>query len=196
MQEWIQFDRSQATSSILSGELVVVYGRGTSQEAHKLVEILSSEILGCTIEYDALKTNFRGKPLLTGNLQFNISHTNQTYLLAFCMHFELGIDMEDANFKGDLEQMSAYAFSPDEVHFIKSHPYRDAFLKIWTLKEAYLKATGLGLIDALPTLHAVNTATMEVKDSHYSSIQFICSLNETGSLVCRGSLPPITWMQV
>jgi phosphopantetheinyl transferase len=65
----------------------------------------------------------------------------------------------------------------------------ETFLKIWTMKEAYLKATGIGMVDALTALHVVSATDFNVLDGRYSSLIIHCPGGETGSVVCAGQIP-------
>ena len=94
-----------------------------------------------------------GKPTLAfgGNhvpLSFNLSHSNQLALIAVALNRSIGIDIEFMRFNTDLESIAEQYFSPSEYETIKSFsPYQrhSSIFDLWTLKEAYLKATGEGI---------------------------------------------------
>jgi 4'-phosphopantetheinyl transferase len=95
----------------------------------------------------------RGKPALVSTdtdsmLQFNLSHSNGLALYAVTRDRQIGIDLEYIRPISDIEQLSKRFFSPREYSVICSLPKSEqqvTFFKIWTCKEAYLKATGEGL---------------------------------------------------
>lgn len=183
------FDSDQFQKALNVDRLVLVYGRGTPAQAHVHFELLASSLLGRPVFYSELPKNFRGKPSLKDlPLHFNISHTQEAFLLGFSMDHEIGVDMEVDPSDHDLDTLSDYAFSPDERKLLVDPNDGETFLKIWTLKEAYLKATGIGLIDALPSLHVVSAPNFGMMDHQYSCQHFKCPGGETGSLVCKGSL--------
>lgn len=188
--ESIQFE-------LLSGKLLVIYGKGTASDAHACLESMLSIFLGKSILYADLQRNFRGKPYLQGTpLHFSLSHTNDAFLLGVYRFQEIGIDLEGNVSPYKIDSLAEYAFSPDERNLLDQFPGTASFLKIWTMKEAYLKATGIGMIDTLPTLHVVSAPHFGVTDKQYTCMHFQCPGEETGSLVCRGPIPEVFYMQL
>ncbi len=108
--------------------------------------------LACPPEDITFAYGAHGKPSLASpaasDLRFNVSHSGGRALLAFTASSEIGIDIERltpvpdaldlaARFFALAEQMAMDAVDPDQ---------RDrAFLRGWTCKEAFVKATGEGL---------------------------------------------------
>jgi 4'-phosphopantetheinyl transferase len=94
----------------------------------------------------------RGKPFLTGpedrlGLYFNLSHTPGMVACAVTMLGEVGVDVETVKCR-DLMNLARRYFAPAEVSQMESLSLEDqgeAFFRFWTLKEAYIKATGSGL---------------------------------------------------
>ncbi|MBE2975819.1 4'-phosphopantetheinyl transferase family protein [Priestia megaterium] len=108
-----------------------------------------------------------GKPFLEAgsNINFNISHSNQFILLAFTKKRMIGADIEYIQ-KVDVESIMQQFSSPqeystfcnlDELHKQKS------FFKWWTRKEAYIKATGTGLMQCLKDFDVSITPDTEAK---------------------------------
>lgn len=98
-----------------------------------------------------------GKPFLDApahgrSLRFSLSHSGDLALVAVSLEREVGVDVERVRSRADLEGFTARYFSPRERDALARVPPGDrlrAFLEIWTLKEAYLKACGDGLARAL-----------------------------------------------
>ncbi|MGJ7519871.1 4'-phosphopantetheinyl transferase family protein [Variovorax sp. LT1P1] len=96
-----------------------------------------------------------GKPALTpasGRLHFNLSHSQDTGLIALSTRHELGVDIERVRPMPDALALAAAYFSPAERAALAACPeaQRDrAFFVCWTRKEACLKAVGIGLHLAL-----------------------------------------------
>jgi len=94
----------------------------------------------------------RGKPHLTNPvpgepLLFNLSHSGEIVVLAIA-GVDVGADVESLRPVPKAEKLAHRFFSPAERMTVLSFDdeSRDrAFLRIWTQKEAYLKATGLGV---------------------------------------------------
>jgi 4'-phosphopantetheinyl transferase len=81
-------------------------------------------------------------------LHFNLSHTHGMVVLAVSRQVPLGVDVEDESRVVGAEALTARFFAPEELRELKTLPEnaRQAhFLRLWTLKEAYVKALGLGL---------------------------------------------------
>lgn len=90
-----------------------------------------------------------GKPrlLLGGPPRFNVSHAGDLALVAVAS-FEVGVDVEDARSGRRWSDLAPVACSPREAAALAGLPegeQEEAFLAVWTAKEAYLKATGEGL---------------------------------------------------
>lgn len=114
-----------------------------------------------------LVTEHRGKPCLAPHqrhLEFNLSHSHELALLAIGQRGQLGVDLERVDPRRDIEGLARYAFSPLEQAALAAlaPPQRPAaFFRIWTRKEAYLKALGMGLHIPLESFEV----THEVKDA-------------------------------
>jgi 4'-phosphopantetheinyl transferase len=112
--------------------------------------------LGSLIDADpgdlVFSTGERGKPLLAvpqivDPPQFNLSHSGNTVVFVVGS-VDLGVDVEGLREVSNAARLARRFFSPSEQSMINTldGATRDhAFLRIWTQKEAYLKATGLGV---------------------------------------------------
>ena len=94
------------------------------------------------------------KPSLLGEtdgrsqLRFNLSHSGGTALIGVAMDREIGVDIERQRHLEDMNAMARSIFSCEEMAQWTKLPEADrntAFYRVWTRKEAYLKAIGLGL---------------------------------------------------
>jgi 4'-phosphopantetheinyl transferase len=101
-----------------------------------------------------------GKPALagpaavaaSGPLAFNLTNTEGLVACAVTTGAEVGIDAEPSEMSGDPLELAGTAFHPAEVAALRAvapAARRALFVTLWTLKEAYVKARGLGL--SLPT---------------------------------------------
>lgn len=82
-------------------------------------------------------------------ISFNLSHTNGMVGVAAvaCPRIQIGFDLEALDRRVPLEIANRY-FREKEVAWLTSLPMADqpdGFLRLWTLKEAFIKATGEGL---------------------------------------------------
>jgi len=95
-----------------------------------------------------------GKPALPDEhvLRFNLSHSNEVALLAVVLDAELGVDVEHIRADFASEDIARRYFSRTEVDAFNALPPEErvaAFFRCWTRKEAYIKAIGKGLSQAL-----------------------------------------------
>lgn len=95
--------------------------------------------------------NRHGKPDLPGiagmpPIAFNISHANGMVVAAFTLGRNVGVDVERVDRQTGFDQIARSYFSNKEVAVFQSMGRRpETFFSFWTLKEAYLKARGMGL---------------------------------------------------
>ncbi|MEK4663733.1 4'-phosphopantetheinyl transferase superfamily protein [Priestia sp. FSL H7-0729] len=92
--------------------------------------------------------NSYGKPSLSHhtNVPFNVSHSGDWIALISGGTNELGVDLEKIA-PIDM-QIAERFFSPMESQFLAAVPVdrqMETFYRLWTLKESYIKAVGMGL---------------------------------------------------
>ena len=94
----------------------------------------------------------RGRPYVSSPrgslLEFSLSHTNGLVCCGVAVARDVGVDAEWLERRGDLETVARRSFAASELADVASQPAalrRRRTLEIWTLKEAYAKARGLGL---------------------------------------------------
>ena len=94
-----------------------------------------------------------GKPSLSGGdassgLCFNLSHSAGLVVYAIAKERNLGIDVEHVRPESAGDDIAKRYFSAREVSDLQTLPPEakvEGFFHCWTRKEAYLKATGMGL---------------------------------------------------
>jgi 4'-phosphopantetheinyl transferase len=100
-----------------------------------------------------------GKPVIVPEsagvtpLAFNLSHTRQIVACVVSRGTVVGIDIERADRLRDAMTIAARFFSPREVAGLRRRACANdrarRFIELWTLKEAFIKATGKGLSQRL-----------------------------------------------
>ncbi|KAK7345324.1 hypothetical protein VNO77_15926 [Canavalia gladiata] len=117
--------------------------------------------MNCQIDPKSLKfrKNNYGKPEVDWQyaddwslppLHFNISHTSSLIACGVTVGSPIGIDVEEKQrkLKNDILAFARRYLSPHEVetltHIADPELQRHEFIKLWTLKEAYVKALGKG----------------------------------------------------
>lgn len=124
------------------------------KKSYLLSKVYTQSILSAYLKKNNIKIrkNKFGKPYLDGvpSFFFNVSHSNNRLAIAVSLYSEVGVDIEfiqsDFNSIYDIAKDN---FSNEECGYIFSGHCKqlsfERFTKLWTLKEAYLKALGVGL---------------------------------------------------
>ena len=104
--------------------------------------------LGCGPQEVGFRYGAHGKPQLAGSpLHFNISHSGALALIALA-HVEVGVDVELPRPRRT-DAIARRFYAPGEVERLfaieDAAARADAFFRLWTCKEAFLKVTGEGL---------------------------------------------------
>jgi 4'-phosphopantetheinyl transferase len=87
-------------------------------------------------------------------LQFNLSHTDKLIVMAVTLNNDIGVDVEYVSRKRKTIELADRYFSTVEaehLHDLSKEKQRERFFELWTLKEAYIKACGMGL--SIPLNH-------------------------------------------
>jgi 4'-phosphopantetheinyl transferase len=92
----------------------------------------------------------RGKPYAPqlAQLDFNLTHAREQVLIAIAREQPLGVDLERVDREIEIDDIARRYFSATEADAIEAlAPERKlvAFLRLWTCKEAVLKALGEGI---------------------------------------------------
>jgi 4'-phosphopantetheinyl transferase len=98
----------------------------------------------------ALVVGLHGKPELAGRpLTFNLAHSGELAMCAIALGGSIGIDVELVRRRvPQWERIARRYFDEDEARHLAQVAVDERyaeFLRIWTLKEACLKAAGTGL---------------------------------------------------
>lgn len=102
-----------------------------------------------------------GKPYLknsgaAGQVEFNLSHAGEWGVVAVCGQAAVGVDVEQIRDARDLAALARRFFAAEEQQGIEALPaaeFVDAFYRVWSRKEAYMKGTGAGLSLGTDTFH-------------------------------------------
>ena len=89
-----------------------------------------------------------GNTQITPNLRFNLSHTRGMAIVCVSLRREVGVDVEWSRPLEDIEGLATTVMSEIELiewRRLAEEDRQASFYRMWTRKEAYLKAIGLGL---------------------------------------------------
>lgn len=134
------------------------------------------------------KKNEYGRPAIVWDpshsisLHFNLSHTAGMIVLAVCAENEIGVDIENLTRQSSTIDIAERYFSQVETSDLLKLPkekQQERFFDLWTLKESYIKARGMGLsipLDSFtfrfPILNTIAFQVEENSDDHADGWQF------------------------
>ncbi|ABG53648.1 MAG: 4'-phosphopantetheinyl transferase superfamily protein [Trichodesmium sp. St16_bin4-tuft] len=152
----------------------------------------------------------RGKPYLKNtSILFNLSHSQDLALYGITKINLIGIDLEYIRPMNDAVNLAKRFFSLQEYKLISQLPpqkQQETFFKIWTCKEAYLKATGDGLAGHLEKVEICLTPEKPVEffsingdieaASHWYLYQFIPQPNYIAAVVVAEKNQKLSFWQI
>ncbi|WP_347460911.1 4'-phosphopantetheinyl transferase superfamily protein [Acinetobacter sp. ANC 7454] len=113
-----------------------------------------------------------GKPYLKAHPEYSFNHTHSKNMYALALSKQvanLGVDIEELSRKVRFEALAGHAFHPEEFKIWQSLDYDlEYWFKVWTTKEAVLKANGLGI---RINLNELNTQVHPNQDGGMCALQ-------------------------
>ena len=121
--------------------------------AWALVRSMLSRYADVAPEQWEFRTNQWGRPEIAGPdpappLRFNLSHTRGLIACIVAPELDVGVDVEDRRRDTSGREIARRFFSSREVAALERRTEEEqatAFFEYWTLKEAYIKAVGVGI---------------------------------------------------
>lgn len=138
--------------------------------------------------------NKSGKPeFKAGLVHFNISHSRDLALMAFSRSSELGVDLEKIKPVPEAREIARSCFSRLEARWIAKAEGEECwkrFLRCWVIREACVKALGVGLSLPLNSF-GVCLPEMGMKNQSVSSYgcPFVLSVGVIGQLLVHEFVP-------
>ncbi|GEM_PF-4147174 len=148
---------------LLNDEEIVRYQQMRSDSASQqflvsrvLLRTVLAQEMNCRPEKIVFDVTSTGKPFIKqpvmNPIRFNLSHSFGKIVLAVSPQHPIGIDIEYLHRKNDLYKLAERYFHAreyEQLNLAKKSQKRQLFFSIWTLKEAFIKATGYGLAQSL-----------------------------------------------
>jgi 4'-phosphopantetheinyl transferase len=162
---------------------------------------LLAEYLGADPAELCLEQHAFGKPRLPGParwLRFNVSHSADTAILAVAHSREVGVDVERIREDVLADRAERRFLSEREQAALVGLPHKQrlrATFQSWTTKEAYLKASGLGLrvpmtdldVSLLPDgTTRLNDRSAAAEPGRWSVYPFDAGHDSTGAVAVEG----------
>jgi 4'-phosphopantetheinyl transferase len=112
--------------------------------------------------------NQHGKPSLAteNDFEFNLSHSGNLVTALFTRNMACGVDVEKKESISDCVGIAKRFFHELEYEQIDNNPDREAaFASLWSLKEAYSKAIGMGLAKDFASFSVIDrSGCFEISD--------------------------------
>ena len=140
-----------------------------------ILQVLLRRYFGAAHSSFDLSIDPYGKPFIKGgNYSFNLSHSKDILVCAFSYLPYIGVDLEVSRTISNPLSLSTRFFNKADVNALEfSSNKNDAFLKIWTQKEAYVKAIGRGIAYGLDRFVVVdNDGSFTVQDPLQSCLHY------------------------
>lgn len=141
--------------------------------AHVAMRRILARELGVPPEAIVYGAGAAGKPFIASpagsGVEYSFSDSGDLALLAVGRGAALGVDVEACRSISDLEGVAERFFAPQERLTLFALPEaerRAGFYRLWTRKEAYIKAIGTGLGHALDRF----VVTIEADDVRFVSV--------------------------
>lgn len=139
-----------AAEQVRAGQYTNSLLRHRHVEARGLLRCILTQYINQPPATINIKTAEHGKPYLADCIKwtFNLSHAGDSLVIAIAQVGRVGIDIEHCKSRGNLPQLAAKCFADSEAAYWQALDDNDktaAFYRIWTAKEAFVKATGRGI---------------------------------------------------
>ena len=179
--------------------------------AARLPQLLSA-YLDCTPANLRLGYGQHGKPFVAapGRIEFNLSHSRLSVLVGISHGQELGVDIEAVRRRRPVLDLAKRFFTANEALALAGLPgelQQEAFLRLWSCKEAFVKALGRGLgfglakfdfaIDALGMpnrLNVIDASAGSAPEWQIVALQPVCEY--VGAVAWRGPPRPLRAFRV
>lgn len=118
-----------------------------------MLRLLLGAWLGQSASEVGIEIGPYGKPFCPGGPEFNISHSGDLILLGLHPCQPVGIDVEQIQPSLEWEPIARHLWPDEVIEGLKHLPDQDqcsAFVQYWCQYEAMNKASGRGLVAALP----------------------------------------------
>lgn len=151
--------------------------------SHALLRRVLSLYIGKDPADWCFTTTGNGRPELAScdpavSLRFNLTHTNGLSACIVTEADDCGIDAEKISQRGRMDGIAERMFSAKECSQLKSlsgNDYLRSFYTCWTLREAYVKAVGIGI--SFPT----RKIQFEISEDHSVAATFAADIGDSGN---------------
>ena len=146
LRDWLQPDERERADSFkdMDARADFLIGRG-------MARTMLSEVTGVPHTEWRFMEGAHGRPEIASPdtpYHFNLAHSRGAVVCIVARDLEIGVDVECFERPAASQDVARRVCSPDELEDVNAatpEERQERFLVYWTLKEAYLKARGLGI---------------------------------------------------
>lgn len=124
-----------------------------------------------SFNWEDLLTQDNGKPYISGNRYFNISHSGDFVAIVFSNQ-EIGVDVEEMK-EINVKELTCYLHPDERKWIMENTEYLNRFYYVWTRKEAFFKANGTGLINGVDHVNCLPDSVLYNGLWHLKNFYFI-----------------------
>ncbi len=144
-------------------QFIFPQGRELYLASHVFLRRVLAQYIGTAPQAVAFSTSITGRPQLrcengAHRVQFNLSHTFGLIAVVVSRDWNCGIDVEYMRETVDIQTLGSALCTPPERDWLlcmEETAQIDAFFGLWTIKEALLKACGLGVTQDLNNISLI-----------------------------------------
>jgi 4'-phosphopantetheinyl transferase len=117
-------------------------------EANAALALICAAAAGAPAVGAVWRQTPRGQPVAPHGMRVSLSHASGVAAVAIGRDAAVGVDVERRDRVVDIDGLARDVLDDDELQAWRREPggrRKDAFLRLWTRKEAVLKALGVGL---------------------------------------------------
>ena len=153
------------------------------------------QILGSYLDVSPEKLLFdyneHGKPSLTGDISFNLSHSGHWGVCAVTRCGDVGVDVEAVKQSLDVAPLAERFFSAAENQWfnaVSSARRQRSFYRLWTRKEAWLKGKGGGFSELHLGLDDVHLSNLFSSAQGWRLMNMPIAKGYVGALAVKGDV--------
>lgn len=142
--------------------------------SHTALRTILGHYLNCPPRMVSLTTADAGKPCIDSKpppLYFNMSHADNTALLAVRIEHEIGIDFENLRNMANIDRIAQRVFRQNEIKQLQQTEWdMPTFFELWTRMEARQKCLGRGVFGPPVDEKQVKTTPLTLNTDQYAAI--------------------------
>ncbi len=163
--------------------------------ARAMLRVVLSHYLDLKVSDIMFDYDLYGKPRLKGDsangIQFNVSHSGDKVVMALVRGKRVGVDIEQVDAAIAGLELARQNFSLREVVDIEESPDEEKakmFYRIWTRKEALLKAMGIGLGGLSKDLCLIHGGDIFLNDTQWEIMDLYFAQGYAAALAVEGAI--------